>query len=160
ATPMSWGRTMGSTAGRSYGRRARGEARRSRAFVATASSWCPMSNSRWLVSKQISGREAETLSRGGERSGRVQRRARREVLRLHHPASPSVSSPARCGGEIVARPLPELPWARLLAEGLRRRAAIADAAAPARAEAVVMAPALRKTVGARGAARGAPTIHH
>src|ERR1017187_9286381 len=57
--------------------------------------------------------------------------------------------PTRFISAVVAQR--ELPWAWLLAEGLRRRAAIADAAAPARAEAVVMAPALRKRIGARGA---------
>ena len=57
--------------------------------------------------------------------------------------------PARFISAVVAQR--ELPCARLLAEGLRRSAAIAATPAPARAASDVMAPALRKTIGARGA---------
>src|SRR6202142_1337060 len=57
--------------------------------------------------------------------------------------------PARFISAVVAQR--ELPWARLLAGGLGRRVPIADAAAPASAAIEVTAPALRKTIGARGA---------
>jgi hypothetical protein len=57
--------------------------------------------------------------------------------------------PARFISSVVAQR--ELPWARLWAEGLRRRAAMAATPAPARAATEVMAPALRKRIGARGA---------
>ncbi len=56
------------------------------------------------------------------------------------------NKPARFISAVVAQR--ELPCALLPAEGLRRRAAMADAAAPARAATQVMAPALRKRIGA------------